>query len=110
MRAAPLRVLGTWHSEAHDSQTVAEAGHLVRMQLDRRLDEWRRRYPDLDVVPVAVHGSALSYLADNAAAIRLIVVGAHDTTAVSELLGPAGLAALQGSDCSVLVVDRQRLL
>lgn len=110
MRAVPLRVLGTWQSGAHDSEAVAEAGHLVRVQLDRRLEEWRRRYPDLDVLPVAVHGSGLSYLADNAAAISLIVVGAQDSAAIGELLGPAGLAALQGTDCSVLVVDRQRLL
>lgn len=110
MRDAPLRVLGTWQSDAHDSETVAETGHLVRVQLDRRLEEWRRRYPDLDVLPVAVHGSGLSYLADNAAAIRLIVVGAHDSAAIGELLGPAGLAALQGTNCSILVVDRQRLL
>jgi nucleotide-binding universal stress UspA family protein len=89
---------------------VAQSGKLVRVQLDRRLEQWRRRYPDLDVLPVAVHGSALSYLADNAAAIQLVVVGARNTAAVGELLGPAGLSALHDTDCSVLVVDRQRLL
>ena len=33
-----------------------------------------------------------------------------NTAAVAELLGPAGLAALHDTDCSILVVDRQRLL
>ena len=58
MRDAPLRVLGTWRSDdpAHDTD---ERNRLVRSQLDRRLETWRHRYPDLDVEPVAVHGSGL---------------------------------------------------
>lgn len=110
MRSAPLRVLGTWQSDEHDAQSVADAGQQARVQLDRRLEQWRHRFPDLDVLPVAVRGSGLGYLADNAAAIGLVVVGAHDSAAIEELLGPAGLAALHHTDCSILVVDRQRLL
>lgn len=110
MRSAALRVLGTWQSDDHDAAANAESGRLVHAQLDRRLEQWRHRYPDLDVLPVAVHGSGLAYLADNAAAIQLVVVGARNTEAVGELLGPAGLAALHDTDCSILVVDRQRLL
>lgn len=104
MRRAPLRVLGTWQSDGQD------AGPAVRAQLDRRLEEWRHRYPDLDVVPVAVPGSGLDYLTGNAAAIQLVVVGAADTAAIGELLGPDGQAALRHADCSILVVDHQRLL
>jgi nucleotide-binding universal stress UspA family protein len=110
MRRAPLRVVGTWQSDGHDPQALAQSGKLVRVQLDRRLEQWRRRYPDLDVLPIAVHGSGLGYLADNSAAIQLVVVGARNTAAVGELLGPAGLSALHDTDCSVLVVDAQRLL
>lgn len=110
MRTAPLRVLGTWQSGEHDAQTVEDAGRMVRLQLDRRLEQWRRHYPDLDVLPVAVHGSALTYLSDNAATIQLVVVGARNIDALRELLGPPGLAALHGTACSILVVDRQRLL
>lgn len=110
MRRAPLRVVGTWQSDGPDPHPAAEPGQLVRAQLDRRLEQWRHRYPDLDVLPVPVHGSGLGYLADNASAIQLVVVGAGNTAAVDELLGPAGLAVLHDTDCSVLVVDRQRLL
>ncbi|MFM9035264.1 MAG: universal stress protein [Mycobacterium sp.] len=110
MRRAPLRVLGTWQSGEHGAAAVADAGRVVRAQLDRNLENWRRRYPDLDVAPVAVHGSGLGYLAENAQAIRLVVLGARNTAAVGELLGPDGLAALHGTDCSLLVVDSQRLL
>ena len=110
LRNAPLRALGVWQSDEHGAPAVAEAGRMVRAQLDRRLENWRRSYPGLDVLPVAVRDSGLSYLADNAAAIQLVVLGARNTAAVAELLGPAGLAALHDSGSAILIVDRQRLL
>lgn len=112
-RGAPLRALGSWQSrytDAHDPAAISDGNRMVRAQLDRRLSEWRSRYPDLDVEPVAVHGGMLDYLSTHAASIQLVVVGARDTDAVTQLLGPAGLAALHDTDCSILVVDRQRLL
>lgn len=110
LRRAPLRVLGTWQSEDHDPRTVAESNRVVRAQLDRRLETWKHRYPDLDVEPVAVRGSGLGYLTDHAASIQLVVIGARNTAGVAELLGAAGAAALRDTACSVLVVDSQRLL
>lgn len=110
LRRAPLRALGTWQSADHDPQTVEESGRMVRLQLDRRLEQWRHRYPDLDVTPIAVRDSGLTFLTENAATIQLVVVGARNTAAVAELLGPAGMSALRDTDCSILVVDSQRLL
>lgn len=112
LRSAPLRVLGAWQSRSSASHeaAVAEGNRMVRAQLDRRLAVWRRLYPDLDVAPVAVHGSALGYVAEHVADIQLVVVGARNGTWVGELFGPTGLAALHDTDCSVLVVDPQRLL
>jgi len=113
LRGAPLRVLGAWQSrytDIHDSHAVADGNRLVRAQLDRRLSHWKHLYPDLDVRPVAIHGSALTYLSKHAAEIQLIVVGAPNATGVGELLGPMGLTALQDTDCTILVLDRQRLL
>lgn len=113
LRHAPLRVLGAWQSrttDAHDAHAIADGNRLVCTQLDRRLAEWKQRYPDLDARPVAVHGSMLHYLERSAAEIQLIVVGAQNATGVGELLGPSGLTALRDTDCSVLVIDRQRLL
>jgi hypothetical protein len=110
LRRAPLRALGTWQSQDHDPKTVEESGRMVRAQLDRRLEQWRHRYPDLDVLPIAVRDSGLGFLAENAARIQLVVLGARNTAAVAELLGPAGLSALHDTDCSILVVDHQRLL
>lgn len=110
LRQAPLRALGTWQSVDHDPQTVEESGRMVRLQLDRRLEQWRHRYPDLDVTPIAVRDSGLTFLTENAAAIQLVVIGARNNAAVAELLGPTGLSALHDTNCSILVVDSQRLL
>lgn len=113
LRGAPLRALGSWqsrYSDSHDPTAVSDGNRMVRAQLDRRLSEWRSRYPDLDVEPVAVHGDMLDYLSAQAASIQLVVVGARNTEGVAQLLGPAGLAALHDTGCSILVVDRQRLL
>lgn len=113
LRCAPLRVLGSWQSrytDVHDSHAVADGNRMVRAQLDRRLSRWKHRYPDLDVRPVPVHGSALHYLAKNADSIQLVVIGARNTESVGELIGPVGLGALHNTDCSILIADRQRLL
>ncbi len=111
LRHAPLRVVESWESaEPRDPEFVAENNRQVRHQLDRRLSEWQNRYPDLDVVPEAVHGTVLDYLDEHAAAVGLIVVGARNAASVSRLLGPSGQAALHETECSVLVVDPQRLL
>ena len=113
LRSAPLRVLGAWQSrtgDSHDAAAVADGNRMVRAQLDRRLSAWRHRYPDLDVAPVAVHGSMLGYVAEHVADIQLVVVGARNATGVGELFGPTGLTALHDTGCSVLVVDPQRLL
>ena len=113
LRSAPLRVLGAWQSrsgDSHDGAAVADGNRMLGAQLDRRLSPWRHRYPDLDVAPVAVHGPALGYVAAHVADIQLVVVGARNATGVGELFGPTGLAALHDTDCSVLVVDPQRLL
>lgn len=101
LRRAPLRVLGAWQS---DGTSAGDAERIVRAQLDRRLEQWHHRYPDLDVVPVAVHGSGLGYLNENAAAIQLVVIGYRNAEGVDELLGR------YHNDCSVLVIDPQRLL
>lgn len=113
LRGAPLRVLSSWQSrytDVHDPHAVSDGNRMVQAQLDRRLAHWKHQYPDLDARPVAIHGSVLTYLAKHGDDIQLVVVGARNTEGVEELLGPTGSAALHATGCSVLVVDRQRLL
>ena len=78
LRGAPLRVLTTWQSrftDIHDGHAVADGNRLAKAQLDRRLAQWKKRYPELDVRAVAVHGNTLNYIAKNASSIQLLVVG-----------------------------------
>jgi nucleotide-binding universal stress UspA family protein len=77
--------------------------------LERRLDRWTRRYPDLRVEALAVRGGLLEYLAGNRRSVGLVILGAHNHRHVSELAGPAGSAVLQDTDCSLLIVNQQHL-
>lgn len=113
LRQAPLRVLTTWQSrytDIHDSHAVADGNRMARAQLDRRLAQWKKRYPELDVQPVAVHGNTLNYLTKNAKNIQLLVVGHERAHGIRELVGPPGYAALHNADCSVLICEPQNVL
>jgi nucleotide-binding universal stress UspA family protein len=113
LRNAPLRVLTTWQSrftDIHDANAVADGNRLARAQLDRRLAQWKKRYPGLDVRAAAVNGSTLSFLAKNASSIQLLVVGHERPQGVAALLGPPGYAALHNAECSVLICEPQNVL
>ena len=113
LRGAPLHVLTTWQSrftDVHDGHAVADGNRLAKAQLDRRLAQWTKRYPELDVRGVAVHGSTLNYLAKNASSIQLLVVGHERGHGITELVGPPGNAALHDTDCSVLMCEPQNVL
>lgn len=79
-------------------------------QLDRHLDFWRRRHPDLDLPSVGMQGTVVNFLAKNADAIQLIIGGRKHRGEVNELVGPAGSATLHDASCSMLVCDLQRPL
>jgi nucleotide-binding universal stress UspA family protein len=113
LRGLPLRVLTTWHSrytDIHANSAVADGNRLARARLDRRLDQWRKRYPDLDVEAVAVHGSALNYFAKEAGSINLLVIGRERAHGIRELVGPPGYATLHQAGCSVLVCEPRNVL
>ncbi len=112
LRSAPLRVLACWRThggEIRGTQELADANRQVRAELDRRLAHWRRSCPDLDVQAVAVHGSLVDYLTDNAGKVQLVVVGSRDHLTVQQLLAPTGNAVLRRLGCSLLIADRQHL-
>jgi nucleotide-binding universal stress UspA family protein len=113
LRDAPLRVLTTPQSrftDVRDGNAVADGNRLARAQLDRRLAQWKKRYPDLDVRAAAVNGSTMGFLAKNASSIQLLVVGHERPEGVSALVGPPGYAALHNAECSVLICEPQNVL
>lgn len=113
LRGAPLRVLTTWHSrytDIHDNNAVTDGNRCAKATLERRLQQWRKRYPDLDVSAVAVHGNPLSYLIKHGEAIQLLVVAHERGQGIRELLGAPGNAALHHANCSVLICEPQNVL
>lgn len=113
LRAVPLRVVTAWQSRStdrHDGRAVADCNQLASAQLDRRLAQWKKRYADLDVGAIAVHGSTMDFLTRNARSIQLLVVGRERNHGITEFVGAPGYAALHNADCSVLVCEPQNVL
>lgn len=113
LRNAPLRVLTTWQShftDIHDSNAAADGNQIARAQLERRLAQWKKRHPNLDVREVAVNGNTVNFLTKNASLIQLLIVGHERRQGVTALLVPSGYAALQNADCSVFICEPQNVL
>ena len=98
-RSAPVTVL-----------TPARMYADVQAHWQRRLAEWQRRYPDLDITSVSTQGDGLEYIAAHAGSIQLVVVGRDRPGGVGALLGPLGNTALRDTDCSILVCEPRNAL
>jgi nucleotide-binding universal stress UspA family protein len=113
LREAPLRVLTSWQSrftDVHDTHAVPDGNRLAKSRLDRQVAQWRKRYPDLDVETMAVHGTTLKHLTDKAGSIQLLVVGHERARGIKDLIGPPGYASLHETACSVLICEPQNVL
>lgn len=93
-RDAPVRVL-----------TPARTYPDVEAQWERRLTEWRRCYPDLDIVSAGKHGGTVDYLTVHGESVQLVVTGRDRPGGVAALVGAPGNAALRDTDCSILVCE-----
>jgi nucleotide-binding universal stress UspA family protein len=110
LRNAAIQAIICRRSMPGDEKAAeGEGDRRALADLDRRLARWTRRYPDLRVQSMVVHGSLLEYLAYNRRSVRLLIVGAHNRQLLGELVGPGGSAVLQDADCSLLIVNRQHL-
>ena len=113
LRGVPLRVLTAWQlrfTDIHDGGALADGTRLAEAQLDRRLAKWKKRYAEVDVHAVAVHGSTLNFLTENARSIQLLVVGRERPHGITEPAGPPGYAALHNAACSVMICETQNIL
>jgi len=109
LRNVPIRAITCRQSVPGDNETERDRDRRARADLDRRLERWRRGYPDVEVESVAMRGSLLDYLAGNRRSVRLVIAGAHNRQRLGELVGPSGTAVLQDAYCSLLIVNRRHM-
>jgi hypothetical protein len=81
----------------------ARRRHATVRQIDRRLDSWVRRYPDVPVQIVAA-GTGAKAPENHSSAIDLAVVGEADADELPGLVTPNCHPILGYPDCSVLLV------
>lgn len=113
LRQAPLLVITGWQPtvvDIHDARATADGTRQAKAQLERALTRYRRMYPEVDIKAIAVVGSPINYIARHADSIQLVVVGQDPLSALSELGGPSGNAALTSQNCSTLVTERHGAL
>ncbi|CPR12158.1 universal stress family protein [Mycobacterium bohemicum DSM 44277] len=87
----------------HQAMEEGRRRHATVRQIDRRLDSWVRRYPDVHVETVAA-GTGLRSSGKAGHAIELAVVGSAEGERMAELATPNCHPILGYPDCSVLVV------
>jgi nucleotide-binding universal stress UspA family protein len=93
LRHAPVLALG-------DRQDGAE----VSNGLDREVQEWKRRYPDVHMYPVANRADVAHFLKKHHERVQLAVIGGSQADELAQILGPYGHAVFHHAESSVLVV------
>ena len=87
----------------HQAMEEGRRRHATVRQIDRRLDSWVRRYPDVHVQTVAA-GTGMRTGERQGGAIELAVVGSADADEIAGLATPNCHPIVGYPDCSVLVV------
>ncbi|HWT48595.1 MAG TPA: universal stress protein [Mycobacterium sp.] len=87
----------------HQAMEEGRRRHATVRQIDRRLNSWVRRYPDVQVQTVAA-GTGVKSGEKHGNAIELAVVGSADAAEMVGLATPNCHPIVGYPDCSVLVV------
>ncbi len=87
----------------HQAMEEGRRRHAIVRQIDRRLNSWVRRYPDVPVQTVAA-GTGAKSGEKHTTAIDLAVVGSADAAEIAGLATPNCHPIVGYPDCSVLVV------
>ncbi len=87
----------------HHAMEEGRRRHATVRQIDRRLNSWVRRYPDVHVQTVAA-GTGTKHTEKSGGAIGLAVVGSADADEMVGLATPNCHPVVGYPDCSVLVV------
>jgi nucleotide-binding universal stress UspA family protein len=96
LRHAPVVAVGLWQEDF---------GFTPYDELDRLMDSWRQRYPDVRVYPVTTRSGLAAFLnEDDDEPIGIVVIGPDEASRVAQIVGPHSHHILGHSECSVLVV------
>ncbi|WP_066908479.1 universal stress protein [Mycobacterium interjectum] len=87
----------------HEAMEQGRRRHATVRQIDRRLNSWVRRYPDVHVQTVAA-GTGVRTDEKHSGHIGLAVVGSADAAEIAGLATPNCHPIVGYPDCSVLVV------
>jgi len=95
LRRAPMLILGGRPEELTEHADGA---------FERRVQEWRRRHPEVRVYPITTNSAIASFLQMNDERVQLAVISASEADQLARLIGPAGHPLFRHPECSVLVV------
>lgn len=95
VRHLPIMAIGLWHDDF---------GLDPDDELDRLMQSWRQRFPDVHVDPVTTRSDLVEFLARENEPVAMVIVGSDEAARVAELVGPHGHPNLGHPECSVLVV------
>lgn len=105
-RNAPLVLMTAYRSGFdlfQNDRILFEHDRRMRAILDRYVAVRAPHYPEVHVRTVTAYGTFLTYLAEHAKSVQLVVVGATQACEVRQVVDPTGAFALRHSDFSLLV-------
>ncbi|MCV7250876.1 universal stress protein [Mycobacterium hackensackense] len=95
LRHCALIAVGLWQEDF---------GEAPYDELERCVQQWQSRYPDVHAYPVASRADLPRFLADNADGhVQLAVIGEDDADQVANIVGPQGHSLVEHGRCSVLI-------
>jgi nucleotide-binding universal stress UspA family protein len=96
LRRAPVLAVGVG---------AEDLGEISYDELDRHMEKWKLRYPDVHIHPVATRGSIGQFLAGHAdESVQLAVLGENDVDQIAYLVWPQSHTDAQHGERSVLIV------
>jgi nucleotide-binding universal stress UspA family protein len=92
LRQAPVLALGE------------RARKATRDDLERKVQEWKRRYPDVHVYPVANDADVAHFMKKHDERVQLAVIGGSKANELAQIVGPYGHRIFHHAESSVLIV------